>query len=380
MSPRRPSVKIVGRCRVARLDDSHPVSRLRVLNGDILMTFPADNHNSNNALPARYARGWHCLGIADDFRDGKLHTLNVFGSRLLAFADDTGKISVLDAHCPHMGADLSQGTLEGNRVVCPFHHWKFEGSGRCVEIPYCERIPPKAKTRAWLTCEENRLLFVWNNPEGKAPAAGVVIPHLPEMDSADWSHDWHLDTLIIETNPRELVDNLIDAQHFGPVHGTPTKYFANVFAGHVAEQIFHGDSERLGGDLVAESAYFGPATHFTRMRAQFEGLEVHSILLNCHVPITPNSFELRFGCLVKKIPGWSEEQNEALAKEYVQQNRNSFYQDVDIWKHKVRINNPVLAEGDGPVYQLREWYQQFFMDEAEVPAAMFERREIVTVG
>lgn len=132
MSPRRPSVKIVGRCRVARLDDSHPVSRLRVLNGDILMTFPADNHNSNNALPARYARGWHCLGIADDFRDGKLHTLNVFGSRLLAFADDTGKISVLDAHCPHMGADLSQGTLEGNRVVCPFHHWKFEGSGRCV--------------------------------------------------------------------------------------------------------------------------------------------------------------------------------------------------------------------------------------------------------
>ncbi|SDS07722.1 Rieske 2Fe-2S domain-containing protein [Pseudomonas oryzae] len=343
------------------------------------MTFPADNHNSNNALPARYARGWHCLGIADDYRDGKLHTLNIFGSRLLAFADDSGKISVLDAHCPHMGADLSQGTLQGNRVVCPFHHWQFEGSGRCVEIPYCERIPPKAKTRSWLTCEENGLLFVWNNPEGKAPADGVVIPHLPEMDSDDWSHDWHLDTLIIETNPRELVDNLVDAQHFGPVHGTPTKYFANVFEGHIAQQIFHGDSIRLGGDLVAESAYYGPATHFTRMRALFEGLEVHSILLNCHVPIGPNSFELRFGCLVKKIPGWSAEQNDALAKEYVQQNRTSFYQDVDIWKHKVRVNNPVLAEGDGPVYQLREWYQQFFTDEAAVPPAMFERREIVTV-
>ena len=343
------------------------------------MTFPADNHNSNNALPARYARGWHCLGVADDYRDGKLHTLNIFGSRLLAFADDSGKINVLDAHCPHMGADLSQGTLEGNRVVCPFHHWKFEGSGRCVEIPYCERIPPKAKTRAWLTCEENNLLFVWNNPEGKAPAEGVVIPHLPEIDSDEWSHDWHLDTLIIETHPRELVDNLADAQHFGPVHGTPTKYFSNIFEGHIAHQIFHGDSIRLGGDLVAESAYFGPATHFTRMRAVFEGLEVHSILLNCHVPITTNSFELRFGCLVKKMPGWSEEQNEALAKEYVQQNRTSFYQDVDIWKHKVCINNPVLAAGDGPVYQLREWYQQFYTDEAAVPAAMSERREIVTV-
>ncbi|MNQ59161.1 3-ketosteroid-9-alpha-monooxygenase oxygenase subunit [compost metagenome] len=83
--------------------------------------------------------------------------------------------------------------------------------------------------------------------------------------------------------------------------------------------------------------------------------------------------------MVKKVPGWSDEQNEALAKDYVMRNRESFYQDVDIWSHKVRVNNPVLAEGDGPVYQLREWYQQFFMDESNVPSSMAERREIITV-
>ncbi|MNH19004.1 3-ketosteroid-9-alpha-monooxygenase oxygenase subunit [compost metagenome] len=116
------------------------------------------------------------------------------------------------------------------------------------------------------------------------------------------------------------------------------------------------------------------------MRAVFEGMEIHSILLNCHVPITANSFELRFGCMVKKVPGWSEEQNREMAKDYVMRNRESFYQDVDIWAHKIRVNNPVLAEGDGPVYQLREWYEQFFMDEASVPPTMAERREIITVG
>ncbi|MBF4554463.1 aromatic ring-hydroxylating dioxygenase subunit alpha [Pseudomonas sp. p50] len=336
--------------------------------------------NVETALAPRFGRGWHCLGEAADYRDGQLHTLDIFGTRLLAFATSSGQISVIDAHCPHMGADLSRGTLENDRVVCPFHHWQYDASGKCVEIPYCKRIPPKAKTRSWLTCEENKLLFVWNNPEGKAPADDVVIPHLPEQDSDEWLHDWHMDKLIIETNPRELVDNLADAQHFGPVHGTPTKYFANVFEGHIAQQIFHGDSERLGGDLVAESAYYGPATHFTRMRAVFEGMEIHSILLNCHVPISANRFELRFGCMVKKIDGWSEEQSRALAQDYVLRNRESFYQDVDIWAHKIRVNNPVLAEGDGPVYQLREWYEQFFMDEASVPASMAERREIITVG
>ncbi|MNN17805.1 3-ketosteroid-9-alpha-monooxygenase oxygenase subunit [compost metagenome] len=84
--------------------------------------------------------------------------------------------------------------------------------------------------------------------------------------------------------------------------------------------------------------------------------------------------------MVKKVPGWSEEQNREMAKDYVMRNRESFYQDVDIWAHKIRVNNPVLAEGDGPVYQLREWYEQFFMDEASVPGAMAERREIITVG
>jgi 3-ketosteroid 9alpha-monooxygenase subunit A len=333
-----------------------------------------------NVLDVRYGRGWHCLGEAQDYRDGKLHTLNIFGSRLLAFATSAGQISVIDAHCPHMGADLSTGTLENDRVVCPFHHWQYDASGRCVEIPYCKRIPPKARTRAWQTCEVNNLLFVWNNPEGKAPAPEVVIPHLPELDSDEWLHTWNMDKLVINTNPRELVDNLADAQHFGPVHGTPTKFFANAFEGHIAEQTFHGDSERLGGDLVAESAYHGPATHLTRMRAVFDGIEIHSILLNCHVPISANSFELRFGCMVKKVPGWTDEQNQALAIDYVQRNRESFYQDVDIWTHKVRVNNPVLAEGDGPVYQLREWYQQFFTDEANVAPSMAERREFITVG
>jgi len=327
----------------------------------------------------RYARGWHCLGNASEYRDGKPHTLEVFGTRLVAFADSQGNISVLDAYCPHMGADLSQGTIENDKLVCPFHHWKYDTGGKCVEIPYCKRIPPKAKTRSWLTCEENNLLFIWNNPEGRPPKEGVVIPHLPEMDDPDWIHDWNIDTMHIETNPRELVDNLVDAQHFGPVHGTPTKYFANVFEGHIGHQIFHGDSERLGGDLIAPSAYYGPATHFTQISSMFGDVRIHAILLNSHVPVTPNSFDLRFGCMVKRVPGWTEEQNQDVAKAYVQGNRDSFYQDVVIWKHKIRIDKPILAETDGPVYQLREWYEQFFTNEDDVPAFMAERREFITV-
>ena len=43
-------------------------------------------------------------------------------------------------------------------------------------------------------------------------------------------------------------------------------------------------------------------------------------------------------------------------------------QDVHIWLNKVPVQNPLLCEEDGPVYQLRRWYEQFYVDKADVVA------------
>jgi 3-ketosteroid 9alpha-monooxygenase subunit A len=53
-----------------------------------------------------------------------------------------------------------------------------------------------------------------------------------------------------------------------------------------------------------------------------------------------------------------------------------FLQDVEIWKHKTRIDNPLLVEEDGAVYQMRRWYQQFYVDAADVTPDMTDRFEI----
>jgi len=52
-----------------------------------------------------------------------------------------------------------------------------------------------------------------------------------------------------------------------------------------------------------------------------------------------------------------------------------FKQDVEIWLHKSRVDNPLLCAEDGPVYQLRRWYQQFYRDAAEVEPDMVARYE-----
>ena len=184
----------------------------------------------------RFARGWHCLGLADTFRDGKPHGVQAFGTKLVIFEDSAGKLNVLDGYCRHMGGDLTMGTIKGDAVACPFHDWRWSGDGRCRHIPYASRIPPRARTRSWLTFEQNRQLFVWHDPQGNPPPPEVTIPRIEGAFSDEWS-DWTWDTILIEgAHCREIMDNVVDMAHFFYIHfGFPT-YFKNVFEGHIASQ------------------------------------------------------------------------------------------------------------------------------------------------
>lgn len=328
-------------------------------------------------IAQRFARGWHCLGSAAEFKDGQPHGIDAFGTRLVAFQGEDGQIHLLDAWCPHMGGDLSKGTVHGDTVACPFHGWRYGADGKATEIPYCKRVPPKAKVRQWHTLEENQLLFVWHDPEGNPPDPEQPIPHLKACFSDNWS-EMVVTSWVINTNNRELVDNIADMAHFDVVHGAPPVYFANLFEGHKVTQLMVGSSARLSGDsvLTSRATYHGPACLFVDMVGAFDGTTIRSILITCNTPIDANSFRLHYGVLVEKIPGLSEAENAAIAKQYVEQAQNALLEDVAIWDSKVRIDNPVLCEGDGPIYQARRWYEQFYVDAAQVSADMRERKTV----
>ncbi|EGD53189.1 Rieske 2Fe-2S domain-containing protein, partial [Gordonia neofelifaecis] len=76
--------------------------------------------------PKRFARGWHCLGLAKDFKDGEPHQIKAFGTELVVFQSESdGKLNVLDAYCRHMGGNLANGQIKGDSIACPFHDWRW---------------------------------------------------------------------------------------------------------------------------------------------------------------------------------------------------------------------------------------------------------------
>jgi 3-ketosteroid 9alpha-monooxygenase subunit A len=334
--------------------------------------------------PDRYARGWHCLGLADSFRDGKPHRVKAFGTKLVVWADSAGALQVIDGYCRHLGGDLGDGTVKGDEVACPFHDWRWGGDGACKEIPYAKRIPLRARTRTWHALERNKQLFVWHDHEGNPPIPEQMVPEIPEIHTGEWS-DFTWEVIDIPgSNCREIIDNIVDMAHFFYIHGAFPTYFKNVFQGHVATQYMNSRSRP---DLVKEgqtfeesllrssASYFGPSYMINQLTTSWHGLEIEVILVNCHYPVTQTDFVLQFGLMVKKIEGLDDATAFSVAQKFSDLFAEGFMQDVAIWRNKSPIQNPLLCEEDGPVYQLRRWYDQFYVDVADVTSEMTGRFE-----
>ncbi|MFE3192138.1 Rieske 2Fe-2S domain-containing protein [Nocardia sp. NPDC059240] len=345
--------------------------------------------------PTRFARGWHCVGLAKDLRDGKPHQVSAFGTKLVIFADSQGELHVLDSYCRHLGGDLSMGEVKGDSIACPFHDWRWGGNGKCTGIPYAKRVPPLARTRSWATLERNGQLFVWHDHEGNAPTDEVTIPYIegPYTDAdgngteglSDGWTEWTWESMVIEgSNCREIIDNVVDMAHFFYIHFAYPTFFKNVFEGHVATQYLDstarpdkGMATQYGGDSTLKSvaSYFGPSYMVNPLVNNYSGFELETVLINCHYPISQDAFVLQYGMSVRKPTGVNDEQADRIAKKMTKGIGEGFLQDVEIWKHKSKIENPLLTEEDGPVYQLRRWYDQFYVDVADIDPKSVQRFE-----
>ena len=123
---------------------------------------------------------WQPVALLDEFdpllaprmAERPMKAVRLMGQDLVLFKDDQSRWGLIDRDCPHRGADLAFGRHEGDGVRCPFHGWKFDASGQCLETPgepvgskLCERV----KQRSYPVMEQSGVLFAWMGEEGQAP-------------------------------------------------------------------------------------------------------------------------------------------------------------------------------------------------------------------
>ena len=178
---------------------------------------PARKRISKDMLPP-YPNGWYKVLEQKMLPAGKVVSLSLCGKKLVAFRTEQGKVGVLDAYCPHLGADLGMhGTVEGGCVVCPFHAWKFNTEGVCESIQYSDCIPSGSSIQSYDTFEANNMIYVWYDIEMRNPM--WYPPSLSHIEEG--KGDWYLALWSgheVLTHIAEIPENGPDCAHLDVLH------------------------------------------------------------------------------------------------------------------------------------------------------------------
>lgn len=312
--------------------------------------------------------GWYVVGRSDELPRRGVLGVRYFGEELALFRAEDGTAHCVDAYCPHLGAYLPEGgTVEGDRIRCPFHGFELDGRGRCVKTAYGTKAPPRARVRAWAIREHAGLVLVWYDALGRAPLWEVDPP-----DTRGWT-PIRLATLQLATHPQETSENSVDFGHFSELHGfrrasviepcrTEGPLLTAAYSVEMAwdHPLFDRALSLVGRSGRGMTIRFAVRVHglgYSLVEGEVPSLAMRFRQFVLSTPIDRERVHLRIGSSVeRRFPGLDRLLREiafrGLATEVAR--------DRPIWETKRYVERPALAKGDGPIATYRRWCRQFY--------------------
>ncbi|KXU86836.1 ring-hydroxylating oxygenase subunit alpha [Caballeronia megalochromosomata] len=108
-------------------------------------------------------RYWQPVALVEELpAERPVKAVRLMGQDFVVFKDEQGRYGMLDRDCPHRGADLAAGRLEGGGLRCAFHGWLFDATGRCLSTPgepVGSTLCNKVRQSAYPVIEKAGILF-----------------------------------------------------------------------------------------------------------------------------------------------------------------------------------------------------------------------------
>ena len=164
--------------------------------------------------PAELNRTWLPVCLSAELKAKPL-ARQVAGRPIVVFRAKDGAAAVLEDRCPHRNYPLSDGKVIEGALRCPYHGWRFDGSGACVEVPGVdgEASLDRLGARPIEAIERHGAVFVRQERDEAAP--DFVLPPLigdPDHDHFWWTQPpWRGRAL-------DALENILDPFHTNFVH------------------------------------------------------------------------------------------------------------------------------------------------------------------
>ena len=155
----------------------------------------------------------HDYEIAD--RDCPPVRLQIMGEKLVAFRDSAGRIGVIDEFCAHRGVSLWFGRNEECGLRCPYHGWKYDVTGQCVELPSeptDSGVRQRMKLKSYPAIEQGGVIWIYMGAPGLQP----------EPPALEWAlvapPQRYVTRRLQESNFLQALEGGIDSSHVSFLH------------------------------------------------------------------------------------------------------------------------------------------------------------------
>ncbi|HEY0294761.1 MAG TPA: Rieske 2Fe-2S domain-containing protein [Bordetella sp.] len=163
-------------------------------------------------------RYWHPVARSARLeRDGAPLRVRLLGENFVAFRATDGRVGFFDENCPHRRASLSLARNEGNGLRCLYHGWKFDVSGKVVEVPtelperraaFAEKVP----LQHYAVREAGGIVWVCIDKEGLR----TPFPNFEFVDFGPGQIDAR--SAVIRCNWLQLLESVLDSAHLSFLH------------------------------------------------------------------------------------------------------------------------------------------------------------------
>ena len=121
---------------------------------------------------------WYPAAWSSELRRGKTVATQFAGEPIVLVRPESGALFALEDRCAHRQVPLSKGAVEGCTLRCCYHGWRYDASGRCVDVPYFKDKLPNG-VRRYPCIERDGVILVWpghstpTEPPGQLGAAAT---------------------------------------------------------------------------------------------------------------------------------------------------------------------------------------------------------------
>jgi 5,5'-dehydrodivanillate O-demethylase len=157
-------------------------------------------------------RFWLAIARGEDLMRGEAKPIRIMSEDYVLYRGISGQPRLIAQRCPHRGAPLHLGWVEGEHIRCVYHGWKFDGAGECVEQPaedpgFCRKV--QIATRP--VREHMGLVFAYLG-EGDPPE----FPPYPAPPQEGLIEAWPVER--VPCNYLQCFENTMDEVHVAFVH------------------------------------------------------------------------------------------------------------------------------------------------------------------